>query len=467
MRSVSTFGKLYAPVEIMRRVNNLFEQIIDLDNIALAHHKAKLGKKHYSEVQLVESNLDYYLSQVHEILKTKTFTTSKYVTKTIYEPKERVIYKLPYYPDRIVHHAVMNIIQPIWDRVFIDDCYSAIPKKGLHAGFLRLRKFLRDESNTRYCLKFDIKKYYPSMNHDILLSLVERKIKCKDTLWLLEDVIRSPGGGNNVPIGNYLSQYFANIYLNWFDHWLKEEKGVKYYVRYSDDGVILHEDKGFLQSLLYEMVDYLDTNLKLKLNPKTQIFMVDKRGVDFLGYRSFRNYTLLRKSSAKRFKSKLKYIEHNYNSLDPTYVISAIMSYAGWLKYCDSYNLRKSFVYKDSILSITDSASGRLGIENPVRSAMNEDYNRFSQFSVEKQVLSGDKINLTNILDKEILITDFRVSKSKFNERNYITIQFIDGGVTFVTFTGSEVLINQLEKYKSKVPFYTTIVKKGRYFTLT
>jgi len=451
----------------MKRTGNLFQQIVDFDNVALAHHKAKLGKSHYSEVQLVESNLDYYLKQVCEMLKNKTFTTSKYITKTIYEPKERVIYKLPYYPDRIIHHAVMNIIQPIWDEVFIRDCYSAIPGKGLHAGFLRLREFLRDEPNTRYCLKFDIKKYYPSINHDILLSLVERKIKCKNTLWLLEDVIRSPGGEVNIPIGNYLSQYFANIYLNWFDHWLKEEKGIAYYVRYSDDGVILHKDKEFLQSLLYEVTDYLDTKLKLQLNHKTQIFSVDKRGVDFLGYRSFRDYTLLRKSSTKRFKRKLRFIESNSDTLEPNHIISSVMSYLGWLRYCDSYNLRRTFIYDSNILQITDGAAEKLNIENPVRIAMTNDYSRFSQFSEEEQALEGEKVHLDTVLDKEILITNFRISKSKFNERDYITIQFNNGGKVFVVFTGSEVLTNQLKKYRDKLPFYTTIVKKGRYFTLS
>ncbi len=451
----------------MKRTGDLFQQIISLDNIALAHHKAKLGKSHYSEVKLVENNREYYLNQIHEMLNDKTFTTSEYTTKTIFEPKERVVYKLPYYPDRIVHHAVMNVIQPIWDNVFIADCYSAVPNKGLHAGFLRLREFLKDEKHTKYCLKFDIRKYYPSINHDILLSLIKRKIKCKDALWLLENVIRSPGGTANIPIGNYLSQYFANIYLNWFDHWLKEEKKIKYYIRYSDDGIILHRDKVFLQSLLCEMMEYLDTNLKLTLNPKTQIFLTDKRGVDFLGYRSFRDYTLLRKSSAKRFKRKLRFIESNSDALEPNHIISSIMSHLGWLRYCDSYNLRKTFVYNSNILQITDDAADKLNIENPVRIAMNNDYSRFSQFSEEEQALEGEKVHLDTVLDKEILITNFRTSKSKFNERDYITIQFNDGGKLFVVFTGSEVLTNQLKKYKDKLPFYTTIVKKGRYFTLS
>jgi retron-type reverse transcriptase len=289
----------------MKRYNSLFAKIVNLDNIKLAHKKAKKGKAHYIEVQQIEKNPEEYLLEIQDILINKTFKTAKYQTKTIFEPKKRTIYKLPYFPDRIVHHAIMNVMQPLWDKVFIYDLYSAIPGKGLHRGVKRLHNFMKDEENTMYCLKFDIRNFYPSINQNILYKLVARKIKCKDTLWLLEDVIHSPDGKVNLPIGNYLSQYFSNIYLNQFDHWLKEVKGMKYYIRYCDDGVILHKSKEVLNLLLAEIKRYFGDKLELKLNSKTQIFPVDKRGIDFLGYRSFRNYTLLRKSSANRFKAMI------------------------------------------------------------------------------------------------------------------------------------------------------------------
>jgi len=351
----------------MKRYGNLFDKIIDLGNIALAHKNAKKGKSHYAEVREVEKEPERYIKEVHDMLANKTFTTSKYKTKIIYEPKKRVIYKLPYFPDRIVHHAVMNIIQPIWDKVFIYDLYSAIPGKGLHAGILRLRQFLKDKENTKYCLKFDIKNFYPSVNHNILLESVKRKIKCKDTLWLLEDIIRSPGGNKNLPIGNYLSQYFGNIYLNWFDHWLKEEKHIKYYIRYCDDGVILHKSKEVLKKLLKEIKEYVEENLELELNPKTQIFPVDIRGIDFLGYRSFRDYTLLRKSSATRFKRKIRFIEQFHEKLEPQYIISSIMSYCGWIQFCNGYHLLQKYILEnDNLIEIMNEASKTLNIYNPI-----------------------------------------------------------------------------------------------------
>jgi retron-type reverse transcriptase len=313
----------------MKRSGGIFTKIVALDNIKLAHKKAKKGKAHYVEVQQIEKDPEKYLLEIQDLLVQKTFKTAKYQTKTIFEPKKRTIYKLPYFPDRIVHHAIMNVMQPIWDKVFIYDLYSAIPG---------------DKKNSAYCLKFDIKNFYPSINQDILYELITRKIKCKDTLWLLEDVIHSPEGKTNLPIGNYLSQYFSNIYLNLFDHWLKEVKGMKYYIRYCDDGVILHKSKEFLNILLVEIERYFVGKLELELNPKTQIFPVDKRGIDFLGYRSFRDYTLLRKSSANRFKAKIQDIEKNHRNMTPEHIVSSLMSYYGWIKHADGHNLLKKYL---------------------------------------------------------------------------------------------------------------------------
>lgn len=333
---------------IMKRYGNLFEKIIDVDNLRLAHKNARKGKTHYMDVQRIDGDIDFYMWQLYDMLREKTFTTSPYTTKQIYEPKPRLIYKLPYFPDRIVHHAVMNVLQPIWDSTFISDLYSAIPGKGLHAGSYRLRQFLLDRKNTRYCLKFDVSKFYPSVNHDILMEKIRKKIKCKDTLWLLEDVVRSPGGGTNVPIGNYLSQYFSNIYLSDFDHWIKEDKRMRYYIRYCDDGVVLHRDKKALSALQGEIEEHMRYKLELTPNPKTQVIDVDRQGIDFLGYRCFRDHTLLRKSSARNFKTKMTHLETHH--VDPVTLISSVMSYIGWMKHCDSHNLVNRYIFENPMI---------------------------------------------------------------------------------------------------------------------
>lgn len=351
----------------MKRFNNLYSQIADRENIKLAHRNAQKGKGYYSEVQKVNADEDYYLDELHNILIEKRFTTSPYVIFKITEPKERLIYKLPYFPDRIVQHAVMQICQPIWDKMFIFDSYAAVPGKGIHAGFYRLREFLKNKEETQFCLKMDVSKFYPSIDHDILIRKLTGKIKCKDTLKLLDNVVRSVSGHKGIPIGSYLSQYFSNIYLNDFDHWLKEQIQCKYYIRYCDDAVILHHNKKFLHVVLEKIRNYLQTELRLELNRKTQIFPVASRGIDFLGYKTFHRFSLLRKSSKQSFHKKIKTIEKDWTKLRSQYIISSIMSHIGWLKHCNSYNLLSNKIYNNNnIMDIMELASNELKIVNPI-----------------------------------------------------------------------------------------------------
>lgn len=348
----------------MKRYGNLYCQITDYQNLVMAHLKARRGKSHYTDVERINADPERYLKSLQEVLISKTYRTSPYTTKTVYEPKERLIYKLPYYPDRIVHHAVMNIMQPIWDKTFISDVYSAIPDRGIHAGLFRLREFLRNKNETEYCLKFDISKFYPSVDHEILLSLIKKKIKCSDTLWLLEEIVRSPGGSKNIPIGNYLSQYFANIYLNEFDHWLKEQCGARYYIRYGDDGVILSSDRHYLVGLMKDIETYLRDELDLVINPKSRIIHVDSQGIDFLGYRTYRSYSLLRKSNVKRLRRRVKAIVAKPEYFGAQNIVSSIVSILGWLSYCNSYNLANRYIYSNSKLQDIISTSVKvLGID--------------------------------------------------------------------------------------------------------
>jgi retron-type reverse transcriptase len=348
----------------MKRIGNLYSQITDYQNLVQAHIKARRGKSYYSDVMKLNADPDKYLKRLQSTLVNKEYKTSKYTTKVVHEPKERLIFKLPYYPDRIVHHAIMNILQPIWDKMFISEIYSAIPGRGIHTGILRLRDFLRDEKGTKYCLKFDISKFYPSVNHEILISLIKRKIKCADTLWLLEEIIRSPGGEKNIPIGNYLSQYFANIYLNGLDHWLKEQCDAKYYIRYGDDGVILSSDRSYLVDLKSQIESYLHDRLALEINPKSRIIHVDSQGIDFLGYRTYRTYSLLRKSNVRRLKRRVNAITAHPEMFGPQHIVSSIVSILGWLSYCNSYNLANKYIYSNIMLQhVFETSVDMLGID--------------------------------------------------------------------------------------------------------
>jgi len=352
---------------IMKRHGDLYNDISSLFNLHRAHNNARKGKTHYTEVRNVDKNKHTLLEKLHEDLVNQTFTTSKYKLKQIYEPKERTIYILPYYPDRIVQHAAMNLLQPIWDKTFIPDLYSAIPEKGIHKAIDRLRSFLKDADNTKYCLQFDIKSYYPSMNHETLMILIERKIKCRKTLWLLKNVIDSLDGETNIPIGNYLSQYFGNIYLSDFDHWLKEKHKIRYYLRYNDDGVILGNNKNELWNLLNEIQNYIETRLQLKLNPKTRIYPIDDVGIDFLGYKTHRTHTVLRKKTVNKFKHKIKEIKTHSNKMGNQHIVSSVMSYVGWMQHGNCYNLLNKHVLQDKQLGeIMNQCSLELGHENPL-----------------------------------------------------------------------------------------------------
>ena len=327
------------PIHFMKRHGNLFEQIISVENIRLAYLRARKGKGWQNTIQNFEKDLDANITKIHESLANKTFTTSPYKTKLIYEPKKRVIYRLPFNPDRIVQHALLNVIEPIWDGLFIHDSYACRSGKGMHAGSKRTMEFVR---KNRYCLKCDISKFYPSIKHDILFEIVQRKIKCKDTLWLLKDIIYSIGDNTNTPIGNFTSQWFGNLYMNELDQLMKHKYHIKHYIRYCDDFLLFHDDKKFLGEMAVIIEEFLREKLRLTFS-KCDLFPVS-RGVDFLGYRHFRGYILVRKSTAKRTKKRIKrlpvLLAKNKISIDQ--YRSSLASTMGWLKWSNSYNLRRS-----------------------------------------------------------------------------------------------------------------------------
>jgi hypothetical protein len=274
-------------------------------------------------------------------LTDKTFTTSSYTQKTIYEPKERIIYKLPFNQDRIVQHALMNILEPIWDALMIHDSYSCRTGKGIHAGSRRTMEFIR-KTKHGYCLKMDVRKFYPSINHDLMFDIVQKKIKCKDTLWLLHDIIYSFGGGYNIPIGNYTSQWLGNLYMNELDQYLKHGYKVKHYVRYCDDVIILHEDKAHLHELAEASTEFLSDRLDMQWG-KCDVFPIS-HGTDFLGYRHFPEKILLRKSTAKRVKHHIQLLPALFdrNEITKDQYISSIASTMGWLKHANAHNLTNS-----------------------------------------------------------------------------------------------------------------------------
>lgn len=329
----------------MKRVGNLYDKIYSMENLRLAHKNARKGKTYYKEVQMVDADPDYYLGKLQKMLIYKTYRTSQYETFTKKEgTKEREIFKLPYYPDRICQWALLQVIEPVLMKNLTADTYSAIPDRGIHYGLKRLQKDLKDTKGCMYCLKLDVKKYYPSINHDLLKQKYARLIKDKDVLWLIDEIIDSTDGDTGIPIGNYLSQWSGNLFLSEFDHWIKEDCKIRYYHRYMDDIVILHSSAVYLHDLRARIEDFLEMSL-LTLKQNWQVFPTYKRGVDFLGYRCFGDYILLRKSTCKNMKNRLvkMFRKATYGLINYS-EYCALNAYLGWLKWCDSHRLFMKYV---------------------------------------------------------------------------------------------------------------------------
>ncbi len=281
-------------------------------------------------------------------LTWKSYRPSPYKFFTIYEPKERLIAALPF-TDRVVHHALCNVIEPICERSMIHDSYACRVGQGVLAGVLRTTQFLRDTHRLWgrvYCLKADIKKFFPSIDHEVLKKILRRRIACRDTVDLIDTVIDSTGDDRGLPIGSLTSQLWANVYLNELDHYVKEHLRVRYYLRYMDDFIILHENKHELRRIFNDIKAYLGDQLRLQLNDKTQIFPVGPRNLDFLGYRIWPDYRLLRKNNVRRTKRKLHKYEWLYaqRTIGLERIHPSIMSWLGHAMHADSYRLREKVI---------------------------------------------------------------------------------------------------------------------------
>jgi RNA-directed DNA polymerase len=316
----------------MKRIGNLYNRIISMDNLILADQRASKGKGRQKGVREHFLNRDENLLMLQGMLENGSFQTSAYKTFIIFEPKRRIIYRLPYFPDRIVHHAIMNVLEPIWVAFFTADTYSCIKGRGIHSAGRKINKVLKNVPDTQFCLKLDIEKFYPSVDHAILKQIIRIKLKDPRLLTLLDQIIDSADG---LPIGNYLSQFLANVYLSYFDHWLKEVMKVKYYFRYCDDLVIFADNKPYLHQLLADIRLYLEVDLHLRVKNNYQIFPVDSRGVDFLGYVFYHTHSRLRKSIKQNFAKAVAQRKGK----------ASLAAYYGWAIHVNSKNLLKKLCY--------------------------------------------------------------------------------------------------------------------------
>lgn len=320
-----------------RKIGNVWPQIISKENISLAIDKASRGKKNRKAVKRVLANREFYIDKIHDMLVNKTFTTGGYRIKVIHEPKERVIHILNFYPDRIVQHAIMNVMEPYWDDLLIDQTYSCRKGKGQH----RASNYcLYQCCRFKYCVQGDIHKFYPSIDHKLLKDVIRKKVKDKNLLWLLDDIIDSVDGEVEVPIGNLLSQWFGNLYMDKFDRFVKNELKVKGYCRYCDDFLLFFDDLEEANKVQRLMETFLFDNLNLALSRNK--LLATKNGVNFLGYKHFSDGRKLLK------RETLIKLRRNLKKLDLTHIVRArsqVSSYYGELKNCNGNGLFTLFKF--------------------------------------------------------------------------------------------------------------------------
>jgi retron-type reverse transcriptase len=332
--------------------SRLWERIIDFENLYYAFREASTGKRYRWESLKFKNNLEENLITLQNELIWDMYKPEPYRQFIIKEPKQRLI-SAPTFRDRVVHHALCRIIDPVVENRMVYETFACRCGKGAHAAVRHIQKCARKAQRKwggYYVLKCDIKSFFPSVDHDVLMDIMRRHISDKKTLNLIGAIIRSyespyQDGKGGIPIGALTSQLGANIVLTPFDHWIKEENHIEFYARYMDDFIILHSDKHYLRELLCKIESYLHNKLKLSLNPKTGIFP-GKNGIDFCGYRVWPTHIKPRKSTLKRAKKRLQKMTFMYKTNPKIFehAKASIMGFMGYIRHCDGWRSTKSLL---------------------------------------------------------------------------------------------------------------------------
>jgi len=360
----------------MKTYKNIYPKLCSFKNLELAFRKASKGKSKKFYVIEFKKNLKQNLLDFKKELEWETYKPSKLTKFTIRDPKTRLIRKL-IFKDRIVHHAVVNILEPIYEARFITDNYANRLNKGTISALEKLDKFKRKVSKNGqlvphaltnnmikgYVFKADIRKFFDSINQAKMIEILKRKIKDEKIIWLVIKILKNfDDKRKGMPLGNMTSQFFANVYLNDLDQFIKRRLKAKNYLRYVDDFVILHQSKEKLKEYKDKIEKYL-MNLKLELHPdKSKIFPLYK-GVDFLGFKVFYSHKRARKRNVNHFKKRLEKFKKSYAYGDIS-KSKFIASVEGWLAYImwgNTYNLRQKLAKRiEKFLESTISQPKRI-----------------------------------------------------------------------------------------------------------
>ena len=332
-----------------KTIRNKYEKALSYETLMKAHMQSRKGKGYRKEIILFNLKQEEYIMWLYEQLKLCKYKHGGYITFYITEPKLRKIEKTKYI-DRIVHRWYVNsFIEPYFVPQFINTSYACLKGKGMHKACLDVQKAMKHCKNIwgeYYILKMDIKKYFENIHKDILYEILQRKIKDKKILWLTKEIIYSNNGKTGLPIGNYTSQMYANIYLNELDQYVKHNLKCKYYFRYMDDGIILLKTKEKAKEILEAIQKFLKEKLKLELNQKTQIFK-NKQGVNFCGYKINEYRLKIRDKGKRRLKKKIKSLKEKVVKGEITSKEAKLYlaGHLGYIKIANVKNLKEKLFY--------------------------------------------------------------------------------------------------------------------------
>ncbi|MEI6580930.1 MAG: reverse transcriptase/maturase family protein [bacterium] len=312
--------------------------IITIENLLVTWERFLRGKRNKKDVMIFQSKLSDNINDLYNLLQTRTYKHGEYSAFNVSDPKPRNIHKATV-RDRLLHHLIYKELYPYFDERFIYDSYSCRKNKGTHRALNRFQDFARkvSKNNTRTCfiLKCDIKKFFASIDHDVLYKILRRHIEDKELHWLIKQVVSSFHTTNinvGLPLGNLTSQLLVNIYMHEFDVFMKQEIRAKYYLRYADDFTIFSDDKRYLEEILPKMEKFLNEKLKLKMHENKVYIKTYASGVDFLGWVHFPYHRQIRTATKRKIIRKLKGYPKS----------QTISSYRGLLSHGDTYKLRKS-----------------------------------------------------------------------------------------------------------------------------
>ena len=334
-----------------KTIRNKYYKYLTYNKLLEAHIKARKGKGYRKEIILFNLKQEEYIMWLLEELQNKTYKHGGYTVFYVTEPKLRKIEKSKYI-DRIVHRwLVDNFLEPAFVPQFINTSYACLKNKGMHKACLELQKMFKHCKTIwgeYYILKMDIAKYFDNINKKILLNILKRKIKDKDLLWLINEILYAQKRENGLEIGNYTSQMFANIYLNEVDQHIKHKLRIKYYSRYLDDSVILVKTKAEAKQVLEEIKKYLKENLELELNKKTQIFK-SKQGVNYCGYKINEYRLKIRDKGKRKLKNKIKKLKYEIKTgqINSKEAHKYLAGHMGYIKIANVKNLTDKLFYKE------------------------------------------------------------------------------------------------------------------------